>query len=229
MPKTYYLPTDDSGKAELLELIASQLPAYAEELGLTPADVSEVKADAEAFRFTLAVLNQIQNNSKQWTAHKNLLRDSDTGGPVPPFPPLMELSAKAPAAVPKGIIPRLTRLVARIKSSRNYTNAIGQALGLVGSIKSIDPSSWKPELTATLEANHPHIGWIKGDADSLEIMVDRGDDKGFVPLTITTSTRYTDTSPIPTRAAIWHYKGVYRLKDEQVGQWSNVQSIAVGG
>src|SRR5574343_504547 len=111
MPKTYYLPTDDSGKAELLELIASQLPAYAEELGLTPTDVSEVKADAEAFRFTLAVLNQIQNNSKQWTAHKNLLRDSDTGGPVPPFPPMMELTAKAPAAAPKGIIPRLTRLV----------------------------------------------------------------------------------------------------------------------
>lgn len=229
MPKNYYLPTDDSGKAELLELIASQLPTYAEPLGLTPADVAELKADAEAFRFTLAVLNQIQNSGKQWTAHKNLLRDSDTGGPIPQFPPLMELTGKAPAAVPKGIIPRLTRLVARIKSSREYTDAIGQALGLVGSIKSIDPSSWKPELTATLEASHPQIGWIKGDADSLEIIVDRSDDKGFVPLTITTSPRYSDTSPVPAHAAVWHYKGIYRLKDEQVGQWSNVQSIAVGG
>lgn len=122
-----------------------------------------------------------------------------------------------------------SRITARIKSSRNYTEAIGQALGLVGSIKSIDPSSWKPELTATLEANHPQIAWPKGHADSLEIMVDRGDDKGFVPLTITTSPRYSDTSPVPAHAAVWHYKGIYRLKDEQVGQWSNVQSIAVGG
>ncbi|NML29055.1 hypothetical protein [Zoogloea dura] len=229
MPKSYYLPGDDSGKAELLELLASQLPMYAEQLGLTAEDTSEVQADAEAFRYTLAVLNQIQNSSKQWTAHKNILRDSDTGGPVPSFPPFMEVPAKIPAAIPKGIVPRLTRLVARIKSSRNYTEAIGQALGLVGSIKSIDPSSWKPELTATLEANHPQIAWPKGHADSLEIMVDRGDDKGFVPLTITTSPRYSDTSPVPAHTAVWHYKGIYRLKDEQVGQWSNVQSIAVGG
>ncbi|KAB2965007.1 hypothetical protein [Zoogloea sp.] len=229
MPKSYYLPTDDSGKASLLESLATQLPVYAELLDIPPADLTELRADAAAFRFNLTVLSLIQNSSKQWTAHKNLLRDSDTGGPVPPYPPLVELPGTPPAEVPKGIIPRLTRLVARIKSSRNYTDAVGQALGLVGSIKSIDPSSWKPELTATLEANHPHIGWTKGDADSLEIIVDRSDDKGFVPLTITTSTRYADTSPIPTHAALWHYKGIYRLKDEQVGQWSNVQSIAVGG
>ncbi|HTX22878.1 MAG TPA: hypothetical protein VMD27_13600 [Candidatus Aquilonibacter sp.] len=33
--------------------------------------------------------------------------------------------------------------------------------------------------------------------DSLELQVDRGDGKGFVPLTFTTNTDYADNSPLP--------------------------------
>ena len=29
--------------------------------------------------------------------------------------------------------------------------------------------------------------------------------------------------------AVWKYKAIYRLRDAQVGQWSGVVSVAVGG
>ena len=40
---------------------------------------------------------------------------------------------------------------------------------------------------------------------------------------------YLDTAalPAPGLSAVWKYKAIYRLGDEQVGQWSDVASISV--
>ena len=70
-------------------------------------------------------------------------------------------------------------------------------------------------------------------ASSAEILpalrwVDRGDGKGFGFLAVDTVPDYVDTAPIPPAAATWKYKAIYRLHDEQVGQWSAVVSLAVG-
>jgi hypothetical protein len=35
------------------------------------------------------------------------------------------------------------------------------------------------------------------------------------------------TNPVPLRA-LWKYKAIYRLHDQQVGQWSDIMSVAVG-
>jgi hypothetical protein len=67
--------------------------------------------------------------------------------------------------------------------------------------------------------------------DSLELWKDWGDGKGMVFLTITTNTDYADMSPLPAPgvSAVWKYKGIYRLNDAQVGQWSDVATIGVMG
>jgi hypothetical protein len=67
--------------------------------------------------------------------------------------------------------------------------------------------------------------------DSLELLVDRGDGKGFVPLAVTTNTDYADMSPLPAPgvSAVWKYKAIYRYNDQQVGQWSDVATIGVIG
>ena len=55
--------------------------------------------------------------------------------------------------------------------------------------------------------------------------VDRNDGNGFVFLVIN-----TDPTPLPAPGtnAVWNYKAIYRLHDEQVGQWSDVVSVTVG-
>ncbi len=42
---------------------------------------------------------------------------------------------------------------------------------------------------------------------------------------------YPDTAPLPApgQIALWKYKAIYRLNDEQVGQWSDVVSVPVAG
>ena len=61
--------------------------------------------------------------------------------------------------------------------------------------------------------------------------VERGIDSPFTRLTINTEPNTTDTWPLPApgASAILKYKAIYLLHDEQVGQWSDVLSISVGG
>ncbi|MCX6840559.1 MAG: hypothetical protein NTX35_22475 [Verrucomicrobia bacterium] len=40
---------------------------------------------------------------------------------------------------------------------------------------------------------------------------------------------YTDTHPLPAAVTTWKCRAIYRVDDAQVGQWSAVVSIAVGG
>ena len=50
-------------------------------------------------------------------------------------------------------------------------------------------------------------------------------------LIINTEPNTTDPTPLPVpgTSAVWNYKAIYRLHDEQVGQWSDVVSVTVGG
>ena len=135
-----------------------------------------------------------------------------------------------PPAVDPGVIPRLSAFAAHLKTLKNYTTAIGQDLWIVAASHVVDPSSWKPSLSIQIKVAHPVILWTKGNASAIEIWVDRNDGNSFVFLTINTEPNTTDTTqlPAPGTIAVWNYKAIYRLHDEQVGQWSDVVSVTVG-
>lgn len=226
MAKAPFLPKDDNGKADALDNFAAKLSGYAATLEVSAADVSSAQADAAWFRYVLGAQKQMQNTAQQWTAYKNLMRDGGSGDTTPPAAPA--LPAPAPPAVPAGIILRFANSVARIKRHKNFTDAIGADLGVIGADQVIDPTSFKPILNIVMEAGHPTIVWPKGGADSLEVWVDR-DGRGFVFLAIDTQPDYTDTAALPSSgaSALWRYRAIYRLHDEQVGQWSDVISTTV--
>ena len=226
MTTNSFMPNTDGGKADLLDHVASTLPHYAALLAVTNEDLASFQADALAFRYTLKSLTDMQAYSHHWTEFKNLLRDGGAGSADWVVAPM--LLEPMPAAVSPGIIPRFSTLVAHLKSHKNYTSAIGLDLGLIGSTTVEDPSTWKPILTAQNKAGHPIIAWTKGAAAAIEIWVDRGEGAGFVFLTINTEPNTSDSQPLPATSAVWKYKAIYRLHDEQVGHWSDVLSITVG-
>jgi hypothetical protein len=226
MTNNSFMPSTDSGKADLLEHLTSTLPHYAALLEANNDDLVNLHADAVAFRYALKSLADMQAYAHHWTEFKNLLRDGGAGSADWSVPPM--LVEPIPAAVSPGIIPRLSALVARLKTHKNYTSAIGLDLWLVGSTSVVDPNTWKPILTAQNKAGHPIIAWTKGAAAAIEIWVDRGDGAGFTFLTINTEPNTNDPHPLPSNSALWKYKAIYRLHDEQVGQWSDVLSITVG-
>jgi hypothetical protein len=156
MAKNYYLPRDDSGKAQLLEHLARRLPAYAETLEVSAADIASLQADAEAFRHAIASTDSIQANARQWTAYKNLQRDG--GVRVNPRPQLPHLPVPARDVAP-GIVPRLIALVSRLKTAHQYNEAIGHDLQIIGPEQRVTPTTGSPSWTpAAWPANRSSSG-----------------------------------------------------------------------
>jgi hypothetical protein len=230
MSKSYYLPSDDAGKAAWLNNLAGRLPAYQAALGLTAADVASLTADAAFFNYALGAQQEVAAYAQQWTAYKNSARNG-SGPALGDIPVAPVLPTPAPAMVAPGIIGRATALAARIKVAPGYTDSIGQALQLIGADNPVDPTTLKPILDVELDAGEVEISWLKQGMDGLEIQVDRGDGKGFVFLAIDTIPNYTDTAPMPAagQSALWKYKAIYLQADQRVGQWSDVVSIPVAG
>lgn len=50
-------------------------------------------------------------------------------------------------------------------------------------------------------------------------------------LAIDTVPNYTDMEPLlaPGQSSVWQYRAIYRLRDERVGQWSDVVWVTVAG
>ncbi|HUZ07850.1 MAG TPA: hypothetical protein VMV89_10240 [Candidatus Paceibacterota bacterium] len=171
--KKYWLPTDDNGKDALLTNISTKLPKYQATFGLDPADVASTTADSIFFHFCLNAQTQVGAYAQQWTAYKNAARNgSDPAlGDLPVAPVLGTI----PALVAPDIFGRLMALVAHIKTHKNYTEAIGADLQIIGADHPIDPTTLKPTLYVSLAAGVMNISWYKQGMHSLELWVDRGD------------------------------------------------------
>ena len=229
MPTSSFMLKDDSSKADLLDHVAATLPKYTGTLEISADDLTSLQADAVSFRYALNILSRAQSYAHNCTAFKNLLRDGGTDATEWPISPL--LPEPIPPIVKSGIIPRFSLFVTRLKAHKDYSPAIGQDLKIVGSAYIIDPSTWKPMLSILMQAGHPTVAWAKGKVSALELWVDRNDGNGFVFLTINTEPNTADSAPLPPpgTSVLWKYKAIYRFHDEQVGEWSDVLSVVVGG
>jgi hypothetical protein len=226
MSKAYFIPADEPGKRAWLNNFSSKLPADGPTVGVTAAEITQTTADALYFGFVCDAHNQHTQTTRDWTAYKTALRSGGSLGAMPTTPAL----GVPPPAVPPDIFGRASALASRIKKHPAYTDAIGQDLGIIGAEQTVDPTTMKPILVLSLQAGHPNVGWTKSGMDSLEIWVDRGTGT-FAFLTIVTSTNYLDNAALPAAgaSAVWRYKAIYRLNDEQVGSWSDVATIGVMG
>jgi hypothetical protein len=228
MTKHDFISKSDQGKATFLKNLALKLPGYAALLGITPAEVASVQADAVMFKHILDRQEAYKTFNQGNTAYKNTLRDGPLGAPLGSLPVFPTLSA-APAVVSAGIFPRIRKLAGRIKATPTYTEGIGEDLGIVGDEQVIDIPNLKPMLTSRLDVGRPMIIWFKGPADSINIYVDRKDGKGFVYLATDSQPDYLDTFPMPddVPAVVWDYKAIYRIGDDPVGQFSEPISVTV--
>lgn len=120
-------------------------------------------------------------------------------------------------------------LVARIKQNSAYSETMGQDLNVIPTVTLFNPNDMIPNLSIRLEAGHPLLKWKKGDADGVQLYVDRRDNEGFVTLAKVFRNTYLDIAIIPVNAftATWDYKVRYMIGDDEVGQFSPVISINV--
>lgn len=228
---TYY-PSRMTDQIAWLLNFAGKLPGKATTLGLAPATVTALVADALWLAYVLQNwLDAVRSFSLGCTQIATAAQ-TGTGG-------LVTLPGFTAPALPNGVVPQnegaLTRLftaVQDIKNSHKLTDAIAVELGIVGGADAgPDLTTVQPVINATVSGSGVNLGWgWQGNSawlDACEIQVDRGDGKGFGLLTIDTTPNYTDTQAFPAAKTAWTYKAIYRVDDKQVGLWSAAVSLAV--
>ena len=118
------------------------------------------------------------------------------------------------------IFGRFRKLVQTIKNNPNYTETIGDNLGITGAEPptggmATSRAEMKPTVTQTLQSGHPRLKWKKNKMQGVKIMVDRGTGT-FAMLAIDTKTYYLDTFALPAvgASAVWKYMFIYQNDTE---------------
>ncbi|MGL4399687.1 MAG: hypothetical protein ACRCXD_07440 [Luteolibacter sp.] len=226
MPNQDYIPTDDEGKAALFERFRDTIPTYATALGINAGEVADQAEDATWFRYILSHAIAMRDSGSQWISYKNALLTGTGGAFVPVTPPL---PIPTPNSVQLGILTRFRALVRRIKAAPGYSEAMGEALGIIGPDSvDPDPATLTPEISLRTSGGQVEVLWDKGRQEGVEIHKDSGNGQ-WTFLALDTRPNYIDTTPFPTPAAMWKYRAIYCNDAQKTGQWSNVAEISVGG
>lgn len=223
-------PRTEAEQAIWLKNFAQAFPTHATALGFTAADVSAVQADAAMFDYLITeLLPAYQGALQARTSYKNLMKDGPigaTGGDPPKAPS----TGEAPATVGPGIVPRLRGLIQRIKAAPNYTEAIGQALDIVGVLKNApgDDATAKPKVKGTaLAGGQVRIEYNKGKFGGVIVEGRRQGETQWTALGQDLYSPFIDTRPPvqPNTPEVREYRVRYLLRDEAVGEWSDIVSV----
>ena len=223
-----YVPASDSEKGIWLNNFTAKMSLYAAQLGVTPAELTALQKDNTAFQYIINTMETYRQFTLNLAGYKNMMKHAAINQHLGTLPVLPTLPA-APPMVPEGIFDRISKLVTRIKASVNYTDNIGNDLGVISPTSNITIATLQPDLKITLDVGRPHIKWIKGYSDALDLYVDRNDTFGFVLIGRLTRNEYLDIVSLPSSKVFdeWQYKGIYVIADTPIGLFSKVTSVVV--
>lgn len=226
---TSYLELSDEKLAVQLTNFSSKIEVYGPTFGLSAAEVTIIKNDADYFFWTVVNYKKMATNKKNWTAFKTILKTKPNTLTVNPAPIPAALDP-APTAVAPGIIYRFTSTVNRIKAHPAYTTAIGKNLGVEqASASKANNDHAKPVLKAIVRGGKVDLKWKKGKFTGILIEKDSG--QGYVALDKDFQPPFTDPTPLPEvgQTALWKYRASYLINDNKVGLQSDVVTITVTG
>ena len=230
MSTSFIIPRAEISKRVLIQQLNAPRSKYASALDIAASDQTQLKVGLEWFDYSLKAQDTTQNYSHALVALKKTLRDGPKSTainlPSPPlFPPM-------PTSEPYvDIFGFLGALFTRIKNHKNYTDAIGKALKIIATQSpGIDFTSLQPVLSVDFQFGHPVLHWKNNSTDAIELEADHGTGT-FSLMTIQQTPGYQDNTPLPTSgtAVLWKYRAIYRIRDAQIGHWSQVLEVGVKG
>jgi hypothetical protein len=228
MTRNGFLPQTDADKVVWLNNFSAKIGTYATQVGITPAEITSINNDKAFFSYVITMHDAYKQTLNNITAYKNLLRKAVAQQHIGALPAAPVLGT-APTAVPEGIFDRVSKLAQRIKASVNYTEAMGQDLGIIAPEVNIDLTSLQPELRVKLDAGRPFIKATKGIADAIDLFVNRNDGNNFISLGRLLKPEFIDTTNLPstTPLAEWEYRAMYVIGNDNVGVMSPTVSVVV--
>lgn len=137
--------------------------------GTYTAEIAAVEADALAYGYMIDNIAIFESEFHERTRYMDLLANGEPGTPLGDLPGLPTLPVP-PASVEAGIFKRVSNMVARIKLNKNYNEALGQNLGIIGAERVIDYENLKVHITLRHTNNDGvALDFVKGQMDGVVV------------------------------------------------------------
>jgi len=231
MTSNSFFPASEDTQLVWLSHYALKLRANGPICGVTPDELTATQKDLSYYIWMLQNWHPATRRDAVGATSFKQLMVSGTGSENVSHPQ-PTLFTDAPQATTPGIQKRLFAQIARIKTHANYTDMIGQDLGIIGISSTVQYLT--PEFTATVEqgatGRQVRLDFIKHGHEGvwIESRINGGEWK-FVA--VSTVKPYFDISPLADGNN--HESREYRLRwwDKSVaqGEWSAVQGVVLGG
>jgi len=221
-----YLPRDEAGQVIWYNNFQLKFATYALTIGFVAGDVTAVQNDYAMLAYTINLAAVFKEEAKERVQYKDTFLDGPLGIVTPAAPTIPTI---APPAVipPPGILPRLSAIVQRIKAHPNYTEAMGQDMGIVGATPK-PPANPKPTATAEAQPNSEILlKWVKGAFDGVHIESQRAGETTWTLIGMDTSSPYRDSRAplVAGQPEVRRYRLRYFKNDTPLGDYSDIMTV----
>jgi hypothetical protein len=200
-----YLPKKDSELLVWLENYKEKIVTDGPTLGLSPTQVTDQQKFCETMQNAIVQVNTKKEELKSAVSAKNSAAETQLGS--------------------------LRLAIANIKTLPNYTDAIGNELGVVGTHNDLDEATYKAEISVELFGGFVRIKFKKKGADGVNIYHRLKGSPNWVFLARDTKSPYDDhiVLTVPNQPEHWEYMAYGVLDDAQIGQPSDIVEVVYGG
>lgn len=218
------LPYTEDGRKSWAENMLLKFPPLAGGLGFNGAETTSFLNDITMLIYVISASQSAQLESKAWTAFKRQMLEGVPDGansiplPVSTAPELPEAITDA------GLIPRIRGDIARMKTAKGFTEAIGEQLQIFGdSSDDLNLGDVQPKFKAVPKVGSVTLNWTKGDFDGVVIESQRGSETVFTFLDKDFKSPFDDLRPNLAAGTpeVRRYRMIYLLDDQVVGIWSD--------
>lgn len=202
--KDDFIPRRDGDLNSFEENFRDKLAIHAATLELTAAEATSTKNIIDSHRNAFSRMNSKKSESKAAT-EENTNRKEEA-------------------------VAEMRRMAKKIKASKNYTTAIGDDLGIIGTMLELrNVSELKPELKAKKNGSEVIVQFRKNGTDGVKIYSRRGTETEFTFLALDTSTPYNDSREKldPGKPEQREYYAIYFEEDKDVGEKSDTVMVTL--
>ena len=200
-----YIPRQESLLVIWVQNFKAKIVLHATELGLEPAEITALIA------FCDSMIAAVKDAGIAKSTYESVVKNKNT--------------------VVDGGVSALRSFVGRIKNAEEFTETIGEDLGILTSIDSKDFSVYKPSLRGEAHPGYVLIKFSKKGVDGINLYSRKKGDSEWEKLNLYMFSPCVDSRPlaIAGQAENREYMGIGVIKDHETGMQSDIISVAFAG
>lgn len=202
---SYFVPRGDAQAGVWSGTVNEKAPIICPQLGVDAAGVTEIQTAATNYKTWVELVETKKRELEQAVAGKNLSRKTD--------------------------VVVIARYAAQMKAHKDYTEALGCALGIVGAVTIIDPKDLRPTISLRAFPGQVEVSFNLQTMKSITVYSRIKGTNGWEKLGNDKKPPFIDTRAlqVANQPEVREYCARYFDGKEDIGEMSAIETIVFAG